>query len=61
MDLLLRQDTAFHSFSQMILDSANKRVDSVLAELHELKLSLNYSQKDIDEVMLMTSGMQRAG
>lgn len=45
----------------MILDSANKRVDSVLAELHELKLSLNYSQKDIDEVMLMTSGMQRAG
>lgn len=29
-DLLKRQETAFHSFSQIILDSANKSVDSVL-------------------------------
>lgn len=49
-DLLKRQETAFRSFFQMILDSANKRVDSVLAELQELKVSLNYSQKDIDEL-----------
>lgn len=40
-DLLKRQETAFRSFFQMILDSANKRVDSVLAELQELKVSLN--------------------
>ena len=49
-DLLKRQETAFRSFSQMIMDSTNKRVDSVLSELQELKVSLNYSQSDIDEI-----------
>ena len=49
-DLLKRQETTFRSFTQMIMDSANKRVDSLLAEVHELKVSLNYSQNDIDDL-----------
>lgn len=49
-DLLKRQETAFRSFTQMIMDSANKRVDSVLADLQQLKVSLTYSQNDIDEL-----------
>lgn len=36
--------------NKLTLDSANKRVDSVLADLQELKMSLKYSQKDIDEL-----------
>lgn len=34
----------------MIMDSTNKRVDSLLSELHELKVSLNFPQGDIDEL-----------
>lgn len=49
-DLLKRQESVFRSFTQMIMDSANKRVDSLMADVQELKVSLNYSQNDIDEL-----------
>ena len=49
-DLLKRQETSFR-FSQLIMDSTSKRVDSVLSELQEIKVSLNYSQIDIDKLI----------
>lgn len=49
-DLLRRQETAFRSFTQMVMDSNNKRVDSCLREIQELKVSLSYSQNEIDEL-----------
>lgn len=45
-----RQETAFRSFAQIIMDSTNKRVDSCLRELQEPKVSLYYSQNEIDEL-----------
>lgn len=49
-DLLRRQETAFGSFTQMVMDSNNKRVDSCLREIQELKVSLSYSQNEIEEL-----------
>ena len=48
-DVLKRQEASFSTFTQLILES-NKRCDTLMAEIQELKNSLKYSQKDIDEL-----------
>ena len=48
--MLKRQEASFSTFTQLILESTNKRCDTLMAEIQELKISLKYSQKDIDEL-----------
>ncbi len=45
-----RQEASFSTFTQLILESTNKRCDSLMAEIQELKISLKYSRQDIDEL-----------
>ncbi|KAI8492426.1 hypothetical protein Bbelb_298790 [Branchiostoma belcheri] len=47
-DLLKRQEALFQSFTQMLMDSANKRIDSLVREVQEFKSSLQYTQSEVD-------------
>lgn len=49
-EMLNRQEANFRSFIQIVLDSANNRIDTLVREVQDLKTSLQYSQKDIDEI-----------
>lgn len=49
-EVLKRQEASFRCFTQMILDSTNKRIDGIVREFQDLSNSLKYSQKDIDEI-----------
>ena len=60
-ELLQTQEANFKSFIQIFVDSTNKRVDDFLIkvtqEISELKTSLEFSQKDLDDI---TSSVQAA-
>lgn len=50
MALLQQQQEMFKDFVKIIMDSVNTRMDNVSKELQELKASLQYTQKDVDEL-----------
>ena len=49
-DLINQLENSFKSFVQMIHDSSNKRCDDLNREVQDLKRSLEYSQKEVDEL-----------
>lgn len=52
MALLQQQQETFKDFVKIIIDSVNIRMDNVSKELQELKTSLQYTQKDVDELKI---------
>jgi len=49
-DLITQQENSFKGFVQMINDSNNKRYDDFSREMQEVKKSLEYSQREVDEL-----------
>ncbi|KAI8499875.1 hypothetical protein Bbelb_221920 [Branchiostoma belcheri] len=48
-ELLELQERNFKSFLDTIMESTHKRMDNIIREVQEIKDSLQYSQKEIDE------------
>lgn len=48
--LMQQQQDHYKGFVTMILDSTNSRLDSFSREIQELKASLNFTQKEIDDI-----------
>ena len=48
-DLLQQQESTFKGCVQMLIVSFNKRLDNFSKEVCDLKSSLRYTQKDVDE------------
>lgn len=48
--LLQQQQDNFKSFVQIIMDSTNARFDLLIKELQDIKTSLQFTQKDVDEL-----------
>ncbi|CAH1241749.1 Hypp6412 [Branchiostoma lanceolatum] len=48
-DLLQRQQSTFQSFISTVMDSNNKRMNSLIREVQEIKDSLQYSQAEIED------------
>lgn len=49
-DLIAQQESSFRGFVQMIYDSSNKRFDELTREIQEVKSSLEFSQREVDEL-----------
>lgn len=49
-DLITQQENSFKGFVQMINDSNNKRYDDLSREMQEVKRSLEFSQREVDEL-----------
>lgn len=49
-DLLQVQENSFNSHLKLLMNDFNSRLDAITREMHEMKVSLEYSQKDIDEI-----------
>lgn len=48
-DMLLQQQDNFKCFIQLIMDGTNKRLDSVIRDVQELKTSLEFTQTKFEE------------
>lgn len=51
-ELLLQQENSYKNFTQIIMNTANQRVDEGMKEVHELKSSLHLTQKEMDKFKL---------
>ena len=56
-DLLQQQEGTYKGFVQMLMDSFNKRLDGVFKELCDIKSSLQYTQKDVDDLKSLTDNL----
>ena len=50
MGLIQQQSDNFRGFVKDIMDTTNTRLDALSRELHDIKTSLQYTQKEVDEV-----------
>ncbi len=50
MALLQQQSDNFRGFVKDIMDSTNTRLDALSRELQDIKVSLQYTQKDVDDI-----------
>lgn len=50
--LLQQQQDIFKDFVKVIMDSTNSRMDMITKEIQELKLSIQFTQKDVDELKI---------
>ncbi|KAL7378084.1 hypothetical protein ABVT39_008267 [Epinephelus coioides] len=50
MALLQQQSDNFRGFVKDIMDSTNTRLDALSRELQDIKTSLQYTQKDVDDI-----------
>lgn len=50
LEMLQQQERTFKSFVEMIIDTSNKRCDETIKELYELKTSVHFTQKEVDDV-----------
>lgn len=48
--LLQQQQENFKGFVQIIVDSTNTRLDAITRDLQEIKTSLQFTQKDVDDL-----------
>lgn len=55
VEMINKQESNFLSFTKMILDTVNTRIDGVMKDVQELKTSLQFSQGQIDDLR----GMER--
>ena len=58
-DLLQQQESSFKGFVQMLMDSFNKRLDNISKEVYDLKFSLCYTQKDVDELKSLSTNLSK--
>lgn len=49
-ELLLQQENCYNNFTQMIMTTVTKRVDELMKELQDVKTSLQFTQKEVDEL-----------
>lgn len=49
---LLQQENSYKNITQIIMNTANQRVDELMKEVHELKSSLHFTQKEMDKFKL---------
>lgn len=54
--LMQQQKDSFEGFVKIILDSSNTRLDKLSNELHEIKTSLQFTQKEVDDIKM---GMEK--
>lgn len=50
--LLQQQQEMFKDFVKIIMDSINSRLDAITKEVQELKTSIQYTQKEVDEMKI---------
>lgn len=48
--LLQQQQENFRGFVKMIIDSTNSRLDSITREVQEVKTSIQFTQKEVDDI-----------
>ena len=48
--LLQQQQENFKSFVKIILDSTNSRLDTITREVQEIKTSIQFTQKEVDDI-----------
>ena len=48
--MLDRMEASFKSFTNIVLDSANTRIDRLVREVQDLRTSLQFSQKEFDDL-----------
>ncbi|KAI8517432.1 hypothetical protein Bbelb_060130 [Branchiostoma belcheri] len=58
-DLLQRQQTIFQTFIETVMTSSNKRIDSLVREVQELKSSLQFSQQEVDSLKAKQNEVQQ--
>ena len=52
VEILDRQADTFNKFVKVIMDSTNERLDAMNRNIQELKDSIHYNKKDIDEIKI---------
>lgn len=50
MELLQQQQENFKGFVKIIVDSTNTRMDAMTRDLQDIKTSLQFTQKDVDDI-----------
>ncbi len=50
--LLQQQQDNFQCFAKMILDSTNQRLDTLTREVQEIKTSIQFTQKEVDDIKI---------
>lgn len=50
MQLLTQQENNYKGFVQILFDSTNKRMDNMIKKVQDLKISLQYSQKEVEDL-----------
>lgn len=51
-ELMLQQETSYKNFTQIIIHSANQRVDELMKEMQKLRHSLQFTQKEVDALKM---------
>lgn len=49
-DLIEQQERNFKTFVQLFMDSTNQRMDNIMKHVQDIKMSLQFSQKDVDDL-----------
>ena len=49
-ELILQQEHSNKNFTQMVINTTNQRVDELVKDIQVLKMSLEFTQKDVDEL-----------
>lgn len=57
-ELLQQQESSFKACVNTIIDTANKRIDDLLKELIEVRASLQFTQKEMDDLKMVNKGFQ---
>lgn len=57
-ELLQQQESSFKACVNTIIDTANKRIDDLLKELMEVQVSLQFTQKEMDDLKTLNKGFQ---
>ena len=60
-ELMLQQENSYKNFTQIIMNSANQRVDELRKEVYELKSSLHFTQKEVDELKVCCKKLSSDG
>ncbi|CAJ1081238.1 uncharacterized protein LOC126388379 [Xyrichtys novacula] len=55
LEMLDRQTDTFNRFVKVILDSTNERLDSMNRNIQEIKDSIHYTQREVDEIKATVS------
>lgn len=56
--LLEQQHSNFKGFFKLIMDSTTTRLESITKELQEIKTSLQYTQKEVDDIQTETANLK---